>query len=320
MIRQEVSFLQACSLIQKGEVVALPTETVYGLAGDIQSPLALRKIFEIKKRPFFDPLIVHFGEKKQIHKLCEFESPLEEKIILSLSDSFHPGPLTFVLKKKSSLSPLITAGNPTVAIRIPNHPLTLNLLKQTKTCLAAPSANLFSKVSPTRAEHIDLNVPILNGGPCSFGIESTIIRVQPSQKTIFILRSGSCLKKHLEHFLKSHSLKDWKVQIHTQSKIPGQFKNHYQPKNPFVFIRVQKKEPSRIEIKTLLQKKYPHLTPVEIPLQPNALLFGRQMYHLLRQIPQGQVGFIVKNPSLNQDEWNPIWERLKKASFQKIYS
>jgi len=292
---------------------------VYGLAGDVKNPLALRKIFEIKKRPFFDPLIVHFSEKKQMHQLCQFTSPLEEKLIFDLSDFFHPGPLTFVLKKKPSLSPLLTAGGPTLAIRIPRHPLTLKLLKKTQTCLAAPSANLFSKISPTRAEHIQLKVPILNGGSCELGIESTIIQPHTSQKTIFILRQGPYLKKDIENFLQSHHWKDWRVEIRMQENIPGQFKNHYQPENPFVFIYVKQKSPSKTEIEAKIKKDYPQLDPIEIHLGSNAQLFARKMYHLLRQISDKNVAFIVKPLHLNQDHWNPIWERLKKASFRTIY-
>ncbi|MFT7083553.1 MAG: L-threonylcarbamoyladenylate synthase, partial [Nonlabens sp.] len=168
--------LKAAEILSREELVAIPTETVYGLAGNIYSDTAIKKIFDLKKRPFFNPLIVHIHSVDQIMELA---THFPEKAQL-LAKAFWPGSLTLILKKQPTVPELITAGNDTVGIRIPQHELTLELLRNLPFPLAAPSANPFTYISPTTAQHVksyfdgELEM-ILDGGDCENGIESTIV-------------------------------------------------------------------------------------------------------------------------------------------------
>ena len=315
-----VSFKEACRLLQQGKVVSIPTETVYGLAGDIRNNEAIKKIFQIKKRPLFDPLIVHFYDWDQLYSIAQCSSSIAEK----LSDSFHPGPLTLVLPKKE-VSNLVTAHLSTVAVRMPSHPLTLSLLRETQLLLAAPSANLFSKTSSTRAEHVRLSlpVPVLDGGPCSIGIESTILKVMEDQKILSILRPGVIGLRQVDSFLKFNHFTDWRVETLKASSPahPGQFKLHYAPDVPLVIIHTQKETPLD-EVQKKIKKIYPLLEPKEYSVSGDPYLLSRNLYHDLRMLSENKnyVFYIVKNHSIQyeNDTWKAIWDRLEKASSKRI--
>jgi len=166
----------AAQLLREGHIVAIPTETVYGLAANAFDEAAVLQVFAAKQRPSFDPLIVHIGHRDEIHRVAKELPPGAE----ALMDAFWPGPLTLVLPKQAAVPDLVTSGLDTVAVRMPAHPLTLELLRQLDFPLAAPSANPFGYVSPTTAQHVadqlgDKVPYILDGGPCSVGVESTII-------------------------------------------------------------------------------------------------------------------------------------------------
>lgn len=166
----------AASLLKKGDVVAIPTETVYGLAGNIYDDSAIRSIFSIKQRPHFNPLIVHIASQDQLSDIVSHIPDPARK----LAEAFWPGPLTLVLPKQATVPDLVTGGKDTVAVRVPDHPVTLALLRAIDFPLAAPSANPFGSLSPTMAEHVEAGlgnkIPmVLDGGPCKKGIESTII-------------------------------------------------------------------------------------------------------------------------------------------------
>ena len=317
MVRsKKVSLQQACSIIQSGGVVAIPTETVYGLAANIQCASAIKRIFRIKKRPLFDPLIVHFSNKKQLRNLCQYHASIVE----SLSDYFHPGPLTLVLRKKSAVSSLITAGSNTVAVRIPQHPLTLELIEKTNTCLAAPSANLFSKTSPTRATHIleSLNIPVLDGGPCRIGIESTILDIKINKRELNILRPGFIGKADLENFLKSNQFQDWIVSYKNQSSHPGSYSTHYRPDVPFIMIQATHSNCTKELIENKIKRNYPNKIPQELKIKPDPFIFAREMYHQMRQLSKKSnvVGYVIKNniSQKNPEAWLSIWDRLEKAT------
>lgn len=178
----------AAKLILTGDIVAFPTETVYGLGADATNPLAIKKIFETKGRPADNPLIVHIADVEQLNYIVsEIPEPAKK-----LMDIFWPGPLTLVFKKLQSVPDLVTAGLDTVAVRMPSHTLALELIRKSKP-LVAPSANKSGRPSPTRAAHVlaDLGntVPVLDGGPCNVGIESTVLDVTSEPYTI--LRPGS---------------------------------------------------------------------------------------------------------------------------------
>ena len=197
-----VSYGEALALLRQGEPVALPTETVYGLAGRIDFERTLKKIFALKRRPLFDPLIVHCRDREQARQYISGSCPLAD----SLWKRFAPGPLTVVVPKNSKISPLITAHQPTAAIRIPAHPMMRKILHDVSVPLAAPSANLFGKLSPTTAAHalsaFEGKIPVLDGGECQWGLESTIAAPDYKRKKLFILRPGAITKEELERFLR----------------------------------------------------------------------------------------------------------------------
>ncbi|WP_243473157.1 L-threonylcarbamoyladenylate synthase [Winogradskyella sp. MH6] len=217
---------KAVKLLNNEELVAIPTETVYGLAGNIFSEKAVKAIFETKERPFFNPLIVHIPNIDYLETIVE-EVPEKAKL---LAEAFWPGPITLVLKKKSIIPDLITGGKDTVAVRIPNHPTTLELLNQLNFPLAAPSANPFNRISPTKAEHVenyfkDKIKMVLDGGACKSGIESTIIGFENGEPIIY--RLGSTSIEAIEAVVGAIEIKNKKE---VAPDAPGMLERHYAPK------------------------------------------------------------------------------------------
>lgn len=216
---------KAKSLLIAGELVAIPTETVYGLAGNALSTSAIAKIFEVKERPTFDPLIVHVADLQAAKSYASEVPPQAEKLV----EKFWPGPLTILVKKKAVISDLVTAGLDTVALRSPNHAMTQTLLASLPFPIAAPSANPFGYVSPTRPEHVNEQLGgqisyILDGGASTIGVESTIIGFEKNGPVI--LRLGGITQEQIESVIGS-------VNVNTRStsnpKSPGQLQSHYSP-------------------------------------------------------------------------------------------
>ncbi len=198
---EEKKFLQAVELLKQGEVVAFPTETVYGLGACIFYEEAVQKIFSIKKRPSDNPLIAHIGSLSDVAKLA-IDIP---DAFYTLSSAFWPGPLTIVLKKHPAVPALVSAGHPTMAIRMPDHPLALRLIQAVGEPLVAPSANLSGRPSPTQASDVKEDLAgrlplVLDGGECSIGIESTVVSLIDPIPTL--LRPGSISQAQLESVLK----------------------------------------------------------------------------------------------------------------------
>ncbi|HYC85886.1 MAG TPA: L-threonylcarbamoyladenylate synthase [Chryseosolibacter sp.] len=213
-------------LLERGELVAIPTETVYGLAANALNPLAVARIFEVKKRPYFDPLIVHISDIAQAEL---YAAPLPEAA-RELAKKFWPGPLTLLAKKNERIPDLVTAGLDTVALRCPNHSMTLRLLKNLEFPLAAPSANPFGYVSPTMPAHVQEQLGkdidyILDGGPCDVGIESTIIGFDNAVPTIF--RLGGLSLDVIEAVVGTAVVKNFST---SNPLAPGQLKSHYAPR------------------------------------------------------------------------------------------
>ncbi len=216
---------KAVHILKQEDVVAIPTETVYGLAGNIYSEKAIKKIFEIKKRPLFNPLIVHLYALEQVEELAS-EFPPKARL---LAEHFWPGPLTLILKKKANVPDLITAGKDTVALRIPNHPITLSLLRQLPFPIAAPSANPSNRISPTKSSHVEeyfKNVisTVLEGGECRKGIESTIIGFESDEAVIY--RLGSLALDDIERVIGKLKVKNKKEEL---PNAPGMLARHYAP-------------------------------------------------------------------------------------------
>ncbi len=219
---------KAKDFLEKDELVAIPTETVYGLAANALNPIAVAKIFEAKERPTFDPLIVH---THSLNEVLNFVTEIHPAL-LKLAETFWPGPLTLLLPKKEIIPSLVTSGLDRVGVRVPNHYLTLDLLSQLNFPLAAPSANPFGYISPTIAMHVEkqlgTKIPyILDGGSCEVGLESTIVGEENGE--IIIYRLGGLSVDEIETIVGKVS-----VQLNQSSnpKAPGQLKSHYAPKKP----------------------------------------------------------------------------------------
>ncbi len=216
------------ALLRDGELVALPTETVYGLAGDALRPEVVRRIFEVKMRPFIDPLIVHVADLGQVEELAEVPPELE-----ALAAGHWPGPLTVVLPKRPVVPDLVTAGLPTVAVRMPAHPVMREVLQKSGLCLAAPSANPFGYVSPTRAGHVADSLEgrvahVVDGGVCQHGIESTVLGLQDPGRPV-LLRPGPVSREALESSL-GREVRSGAAHLDGQAQeSPGLLKKHYSP-------------------------------------------------------------------------------------------
>lgn len=222
---------QAAILLKEGKLVAIPTETVYGLAANALDPHAVTQIFAAKKRPFFDPLIVHISGISEVEKYA-VSIP---GTALKLARALWPGPLTLLLPKKEIIPDIVTSGLDTVGLRVPAHPLTLALLKNLPFPLAAPSANPFGYISPTTAQHVadqlgDSISYILDGGPSTVGIESTIVGFEGED--IIVHRLGGTSLEALEEITGT----EVQLRLNNSSHpvAPGQLTSHYAPQKPFM--------------------------------------------------------------------------------------
>ena len=222
---------KAVSLLKNAACVAIPTETVYGLAANALDTVVVAKIFEIKNRPFFDPLIIHTDTLQKVYK---YVKGIPEAAVL-LAKKFWPGPLTLLLPRADCIPDLVTSGLERVAVRIPNHPLTLELLSHLDFPLAAPSANPFGYISPTKASHVYDQLQgkialILDGGDCAVGLESTIVGFENEQPIVY--RLGGLSIEAIEQVVGKV-----KVMPHSSSSplSPGMLQSHYAPRKPLIF-------------------------------------------------------------------------------------
>lgn len=292
----------AVKLLKDNEVVAIPTETVYGLAACIDRPSAIEKIFHLKQRPYFDPLIVHVSSIAMAKKYCRNWSSSHE----ILAKKFWPGPLTMILDKNELIDPTITSGLDSVGIRMPHHPLTQELIERLDTPLAAPSANIFKKTSPTKIIHILKDFEqapyILDGGDSEVGIESTICQVFTDK--ILIYRPGkitaSEIKKALEDSIE--------VEYAQSPVAPGQLNEHYRPNIPITLTSFDKIE----EVKKALKAK--NISQWDITNDPYKT--ARILYHQFRVLSHQSDHIIISiDPELiKKDEWQGVGNRLKKAA------
>lgn len=289
---------KAVELLKNNELVGIPTETVYGLAGAISSEESIKKIFSTKKRPFFDPLIVHVSSINMAKTLTKSWPDLAQK----LAQNFWPGPLTIVLPKSDKVSDLITSGLESVGLRCPNHPIALELISQVEIPLAAPSANKFTKTSPTTKAHVvdefGDDVFVLDGGQCHVGIESTVVGIDDNHIKIF--RPGVITKEQIKKVVSS----EVKVE-YTQSPVaPGQMKHHYMPQRPVV----------------LTTQVPADKTFWEVP--SNVQLACRQLYSKLRELDQkskDKIFIVLKEEFKQQDSWRGFLNRLDKAKSEDYY-
>lgn len=229
--KDKKSIQKAVELLEGGDIVAFPTETVYGLGAIAYDPYAVARVFEVKKRPTFDPLIVHLDGYDGLTGYVRNIPPDAKKLM----KRFWPGPLTMILEKKPAIPDIVTAGLPTVGIRVPSHPVALDLIGTLKKPLAAPSANPFGYMSPTRVRHVAKtfadNVPlVLDGGNSTYGIESTIISFR--QKGVFIHRHGAISMEELSEHVRI--IREEKIEGTCES--PGELPWHYAPMKPLRLV------------------------------------------------------------------------------------
>lgn len=220
---------RAALILRSGGLVAFPTETVYGLGADALNAAAVARIYSVKRRPRFDPLIVHVSHLESLEPLVKTDSGLVRK----LAEAFWPGPLSLVLPKKDIVPDIVTAGLPTVAVRIPNQRVALKLIELSGRPIAAPSANLFGRISPTTAAHVAAFLPpqvemILDGGPCRIGVESTILSLADDECPV-LLRPGGVPLEDLQRLVGEIRLPD---PANKKITAPGMLPSHYAPRTP----------------------------------------------------------------------------------------
>lgn len=309
-----MSVREARERLKAGDVVAIPTETVYGLAGDIERPQGLKKIFAVKERPFFDPLIVHVDTTEKARALTTQWTEIHE----ALAQHCWPGPLTLIAPKIPTLDPLITSGLMEVGLRCPRHPLTLELL-QDFAGLAAPSANKFGRTSPTRAEHVHSEfgnqVYVLDGGPCEVGIESTVAAVVRTDNRwkLLVYRPGFYTAAHLHDILEEKGLPT--ETSYTESPVaPGQLEHHYMPPIP-VLLAEKLTRPELIEAaEKKMGRKFQQIAHLQ--LEDDPALAARLFYENLRTLSPGHDAILVSvSAEMRQSEaWRALLNRLGKAA------
>ena len=247
---------QAAMLISEGELVAFPTETVYGLGADAFNKNAIAKIFDVKNRPHFDPLIVHIASTEALEDAADISliGSKTRKFLDLLIENFWPGPLTIILPKQKLIPDLVTSGLSTVAIRFPAHPIARTLIELSGTVIAAPSANPFGYLSPTRAEHVlemlgDKIKMILDGGQTQVGLESTVLDI--CREKPFILRPGGITKEAIEEII-GHVETAFSPDDGINLSSPGMLKSHYAPKTPLLLFDKIPAAESKMEKATIL--------------------------------------------------------------------
>jgi L-threonylcarbamoyladenylate synthase len=299
------------------DVVAIPTETVYGLAANALSEAAVIKIFEIKNRPTFNPLIVHCGRWTDV---VHYVEEIPEKLF-PLIEVFSPGPITFLLKKKAIIPDLVTAGSSLVAIRVPSHPVVLELLQNLPFPLAAPSANPFGYVSPTTAQHVmdNLNgkIPfILNGDKSTVGLESTIVGINEKNQVV-IYRHGGISKELIEAELGEEVIVTTHSQTPTSS---GQLKSHYATNAPLYVGNIEEMFPlhkSKNIFTISFSKQYKELPKAnQYILSPNANIneAAQNLFAALRSIDSKKADVILAEIFPAQGLGHAINDRLERAS------
>jgi L-threonylcarbamoyladenylate synthase len=317
---------QVIQLLSTGRVVAVPTETVYGLAADTFNESAVSQIFKIKGRPLIDPLIVHTFDLEGVDRLASL-NPSANK----LAEEFWPGPLTLVLPKKSEVPGIVTANLDSVAVRIPRHPVLRKVLGNSKLCLAAPSANPFTYISPTLVEHVldslgDQLEYLLDGGPCPIGMESTIVDItDPTQPVL--LRPGVITRDMLSETLGlpvgiTPGQKRSKTDKTEAMRAPGMMKKHYSPKTRLVMLELEKQlEITNDKHAAVIYFKRKELSPTTN--QTNSYWLtedgdlaeaAHKLFHLLRAVDQKGYETIYIEAAPEKGIGVAINDRLRRAS------
>lgn len=308
---------RAAQAILQGKLVAIPTETVYGLAANALNEKAVLSIFEAKQRPFFDPLIIHIHSLDVLEKYASFN---DERLRL-LAQTFWPGPLTLLLPKNSRIPAVVTSGLDRVAVRVPDHPVTLQLLAQLDLPLAAPSANPFGYVSPTRAEHVEKQLGdkvdyILDGGAAHVGLESTILGVEDGQLCIY--RLGGLPVERIEQVV---GKLEWRINNSSDPKAPGQLKNHYAPRKPLYIGDLQELSGkfSGKKIAALYfgeRKLAADILPFDLSASKNLKEAALNLFSHLRAADDSTADLVICEMLPDEGLGRAINDRLRRASVQ----
>lgn len=301
----------AAKYIQEGKLVAFPTETVYGLGANALDPIAVARIFELKERPSFDPLIVHIAEIDELKNL----TLNYDKRVYQLAKIFWPGPLTIVLPKSNLIPDIVTSGLPTVGIRMPNNEIALELIRKSKCPIAAPSANKFGRISPTSPQHVKTKLPnvdyVLDGGKTIIGIESTIITL--NSEGFEILRPGFITREEIEHvipYFSENKNLDYVV-------APGMLKSHYSPSKPLYIldesstILIERQRAGLLSFSGKDIEDY----KVVINLTTNRDLkeYAVNLFESMHKLEESDVDYITAEPVPEIGIGIAIMDRLKKA-------
>ncbi len=311
--------MRAADLLRAGDLVAFPTETVYGLGADASNPQAVARIFAAKGRPADHPLIVHLPDASHLVRWAVDIPPAAHR----LATAFWPGPLTLILKRQASVLDAVTGGQDTVGLRVPNHPLALQLLREFDSGVAAPSANRFGRISPTTAEHVraeldDTVALILDGGPCAVGIESTILDL--SQATARILRPGMLNAKSLAAVL-GYSPEFGGTQ--NAPRVSGSLETHYAPQTPLRLVAahdlaeaVRKARGKGLRVAVLAAGQAAsgdeRLTWRMAAADPEH--FAHDLYARLRELDALGVDLILVAAPPGDERWRAVADRLNRAA------
>lgn len=301
----------ALARLRAGEAVAIPTETVYGLAADARDEAALRRIFTLKGRPLTNPLIVHLPD---VSAVTDWAAEVPDAV-RALLDACWPGPLTVVLPARPSVSRLVTAGGDHVALRVPAHPLARELLRRFGSALCAPSANRSGYVSPTCAAHVladyaGVDLAVLDGGDCPAGIESTIVR--PVGDTLEILRPGSIAPETLRAC--------WPGPVvavqRTEVAVPGSAPRHYAPRTPVAEVSRDALREAGAGCAVVAHGELPVTAGATVRLLPaDPESYAARLYAVLRDLDAGGFRRILVERLPDDERWQALANRLQRASF-----
>jgi L-threonylcarbamoyladenylate synthase len=297
-----LSISEAAEILRSGGLVAFPTETVYGLGANALDPAAIQKVFEMKGRPETSPLIVHVASVEMARGLVTEWPPLAEE----LARQWWPGPLTMVLPKDSRVPASVTAGLPTVGVRMPNHPLALALIQAAGVPVAAPSANRFTGLSPTSADHVKAAfgdaVAVLDGGPCSVGIESTVVAIEGGE--LKLLRPGMISLGEMEQAA-AHG-------AGVAHPAPGMHEKHYSPRTRLILVRGPAELPDRTGAYVWRVALGPAARSVRMPLDAGP--YASQLYRVLHQLDAENWPWIAVETPPDAPDWAAIRDRLHRAA------
>ena len=307
---------EAVAILRRGGLVAFPTETVYGLGADARNPAAVARLYTVKGRPPGHPVIVHLGDPRQLSDWAREIPPTAR----TLADRFWPGPLTLVLKRAPNVGDYLTGGQDTIGLRVPGHPVALELLRRFGGAIAAPSANKFGRVSPTTAQHVRADLDgevdlILDGGPCEVGIESTIVDL--SRDGPVLLRPGRISADEIAAAIG--------VQIEARDahapRAPGSLESHYAPRRPLQLVSAGRWEETlrgrvtaRRSVLAFRSRPESDASVLWIAASRDPSTYAHDLYANLRALDESGCQLILVESPPAGDEWTGVRDRLTRAA------